>query len=354
MQKSLAYAPLVSLHSALAEGETVPSWVQLVPAGTFSANDGRGPWVLADAAAVIARSLPKPGAKLPIDENHATDLSAKMGFSAPARGWIVEMQARPDGIWGRVEWTDAGRALLADKAYFGISPVLALEPAKSGASRVLKVLRASLTNDPALDELAHLYHRGSEMDLTSKVRTALNLAEDVGEDGILSAIKDLYSKAEKSGTGDELVGRFAKAAGLDAALTAEALEEALQAKAKAAADKVDAAVVTQLQSQLATLQASVARKEAVAAIDAAITAGKPIKPLRDHYIERHMKDPKSVDKELAALASIHDGGVKPEKHKAPEAIEGLSAVEIHQKAVALSKEKNISHTDAVLQLAGRR
>lgn len=38
---------------------------------------------------------------------------------------IIELQAREDGsIWGRAEWNSAGRQLLAERAYVGISPVI--------------------------------------------------------------------------------------------------------------------------------------------------------------------------------------------------------------------------------------
>lgn len=40
--------------------------------------------------------------KLPVDECHATDKAAPDGRQAPARGWIVQMEVRADGLWGRV------------------------------------------------------------------------------------------------------------------------------------------------------------------------------------------------------------------------------------------------------------
>ena len=37
--------------------------------------------------------------------------------ASTARGWIVNLEARDDGLWGQVEWTAHGSALMADKAY---------------------------------------------------------------------------------------------------------------------------------------------------------------------------------------------------------------------------------------------
>jgi len=61
--------------------------------------------VLAEVAEAITGALGHARDRngLIIDENHATDHAAPHGLPAPSRGRIVEMQGRPDGIWGRVE-----------------------------------------------------------------------------------------------------------------------------------------------------------------------------------------------------------------------------------------------------------
>ncbi len=86
----------ITLHTALDAG--VPEWVQLVPAGTFKGADGRGPYTLTNAAAVIAASMAGPNARLPVDENHSTDIAAPKGEPSPARGWIVERHLGPRGM----------------------------------------------------------------------------------------------------------------------------------------------------------------------------------------------------------------------------------------------------------------
>lgn len=268
---------LSALHSE-AGADGIPEWVHLVPSGTFSGQDGRGPYRLSEPAAVIAASM--AAGKLPIDENHATDLAAPRGEPAPARGWIVEMQGRADGLWGRVEWTDSGRALMADQSYRGVSPVFTHD--KQG--RVTRVLRAALTNTPNLGALATLHtQQDAQMDFP-RMRTLLGLPADADEAAIFAAIEARNAAQEQ-------------ATALQAQLTA----------LQAAAIKPD--VVVALQAQVATLQAAQARATAVAAIDAAIAAGKPIAPLRDHYIARHMADAASVAAELDKLPSLHAGGM---------------------------------------------
>ena len=144
----------------------VPEWVHLLPAGEIRAMDGRGPYRVASMTR-IALQLP-PGDKLPIDECHATDLAARMGLPAPARGWIVELQAREDGLWGRVEWTATGRQLMAERAYKGISPAIVYNASRD----VLKVLRASLTNTPNLQGLTALHSASIPDGFSHAVRVA--------------------------------------------------------------------------------------------------------------------------------------------------------------------------------------
>ncbi len=249
-----------------------PDWVHLVPAGTFRGADGRGPYTLANAGAVIAASM--AAGPLVLDENHATDHAAKIGAGAPAQGWIVELQARDDGIWGRIEWTPAGLALMAGRAYRGISPAFFHD--KSG--RVQQLVRAALTNVPNLTKLKTLHTQGNPMDLT-KLREALGLPDEADEAAILAAV----TTARQSAT-------------------------ALQSQVTDMAGKVVA-----LQTQVDTAAQAAAKDRATAAIDAAITAGKPIKALRDHYIARHMADADAVAKELDAMVSLHSGGAKPPK-----------------------------------------
>lgn len=291
-------------HVLLAQGASVPDWIHLVPAGTFRGVDGRGPWRLRDAQAVINASIPPDSnVKLPIDENHAIDVATKAGLPSPARGWIVELQAREDGIYGRVEWNDSGVQLMSDRAYGGISPVFT---ASKVDGTVLRILRAALTNTPNLTQLDTLNsQQETGMDLAS-VRKALGLPETADEAACLAAIA---ANATATSTHSQVLGRIAQAAGLDAAAAPDAVVTALQTRQQAGDPKALADQVVSLQTQLTTLQQDTRKKDATAFVDGAIKAGKPIAPLRDHYITRHMADATAVEKEIGALVSINAGGV---------------------------------------------
>lgn len=147
-------ADSIALCSAVALPATggVPEWVHIIPAGQVRTIDGRGPYTVPNMVALAAASL-AAGDKLPIDENHATDKGAALGLPAPARGWIVALEARSDGLWGKVDWTGSGRKLMLEKAYSGISPVLVHDR----ANVVARLLRASLTNTPNLQGLTTLH-----------------------------------------------------------------------------------------------------------------------------------------------------------------------------------------------------
>jgi phage I-like protein len=290
---------VAAIHTTLAapdEGATVPAWVHLIPAGKFGGVDGRGPYLLDDAQGVIEASMAAADGRLPIDENHSTDRAAPEGRPAPALGWIVELQARADGIWGRVEWTTNGEQMVADRAYRGVSPVFL----HTRAGVVRQLLRAALTNTPNLTDLHTLHtQQGYMMDLTV-LRAALGLPETADEAAITAAIAE--RDAAIAGHAAEIRAIVA-AAGLDEALQGDALITALQA-----ARATPPAALTALQAQLTELRTERARERAEMFVDGAIRAGKPIVANRDRLIAAHMADAAGTEALVNAMPSINAGG----------------------------------------------
>lgn len=331
-----------SLHFSIPAG-AAPEWVHLTPAGTFSGVDGRGPYRVEDAQAIIGASM--AAGKLAIDENHAIDKAAPEGRPAPARGWIVAMEARADGIWGRVEWTGEGKRLVDDHAYRGFSPVIVSEKA---TGKVLRILRGALTNDPNLT-LTTLHNRENDMTFLVKLRQALGLKDDAAEDAVLAAVTShaaivtahgelavatglkadatpaallaqVTAHAADAGKLAAIAAHFT-AAGLELSkLTPKDLETQLQARSGGGDAELRQTVIT-LQSRLDTVTAERAKEVATAFVDKAITDGKPIRSLRDHYITRHQKDAAAVETEINALVSIHSGSVKQPKSSEPGALD---------------------------------
>lgn len=302
----------------LPTGDTAPDWIHLLPAGEITTVDSRGPYRISDAEALIAASM-ADGARLPVDENHATDLLAPQGHPAPARGWITALQARADGIWGQVEWTGAGRELVAGRAYRHVSPVIAHRKDKT----VTGVLRASLVNRPNLRGLAALHHQDPSMDFLAKVRQALGLKDDADEAATLTALGALRTS---SSTHAAQLAPIAKAAGLAEDADGAAVLQAVQTL-RDPAKTVPAETVVALQAEITALKTDRAREKAEGYVDAAIKAGKIAAPaqMRDHYIARHMVDPTAVEKELGAMPSLHSrgaggGSVLPPKVKDGEPV----------------------------------
>ena len=295
---------LIARHQMMLS-EGVPEWVHLLPAGEFRGVDGRGPYRVIDPQAVITASM--AARELPIDENHATYKAAQNGGEAPARGWIVEMQAREDGIWGRVRWTDAGTALMTDKSYRGLSP----EFSHTKDGNVLALISAALTNRPNLAALTALHTdalnpTGDTMDLAA-LRAALGLPDTADEAAILAAASAARTQTTAH---SQQLSSIATAIGLAADAGQETILTTLQTQRGAATDvQRMAQQVTTLETQIATMRRDQAQGAAVAFVDAQIRAGKPINSLRDHYIARHVADAAAVEREIGALPVINAGGM---------------------------------------------
>jgi len=192
----------VALHSQK-DPETGRIWIHLLPAGTFTGRDGRGPYRAEDAQAIMATSRALAGrTRMPVDYNHAIDLAAPQGGASPAAGWITGLQAHTDGIWGLVEWTARAARHIAEREYRYISP--AFTHTQDG--RVTAILRASLVNVPNLTQLVALASMEKTVadpsesvqdprQILDAIRALLGLSQDTDAVAILGAITALRDGA---------------------------------------------------------------------------------------------------------------------------------------------------------------
>jgi len=302
-------------QASLAPG-AIPDWIQLTPVGVFSGADGRGPFVLEDMVAVIAASMPN-GKPLAIDINHAIDLKGSAGEPSPAVGWIVELQARHDGIWGRVEWTARGREIVAAKEYGFISPVLMTT--LDDPAQVISIERASLCNDPNLTQLKSLHLKQGESIMDKELRAALGLPEDAKDDAVLAAAK---AAAEAQKTGASLMTKLREVGGLETQADDEKIIATFTEKFAAAIKETGsvapaAAEKVAMEQQIAALNARLlevtqtqAREKAEAFVNKAIANFQIVPALKEHFIARHMKEPALVEKEIAAMPALMSAGLK--------------------------------------------
>ncbi|TMV06129.1 phage protease [Brucella haematophila] len=276
----------------------VPEWVHLMPAGTFSGADGRGPYIAGDLQQIVAQ-FRNSGRKLPLDINHSTDKLGTQGFESPAVGWIVDMEAREDGIWGKVEWNARGKSAIGDREYGYLSPALFVTEGKP--HRVIEIGRASLTNDPNLKlNSLHTANLTGEPDMEEELRKALGLPEDADAAAILAAVAE---KTLHSAT----LAKVVETAGVNIDASGEQIVTSLQSRQSGDdAEKVELRkTVTELQSKVTILTNDTARKTAEAVINRAVEEGKVVPTLREHFISRHMKNAQEVEDEIKLLPSLH-------------------------------------------------
>jgi phage I-like protein len=182
--------PALFAEMELPGSDQAPEWVQLVPAGLIKGRDGRS-FRLADPGAVVAASA--LGADLPIDYEHQIDDPSRRGADGvvKAAGWIKQLEVRADGIWGRVEWTETARNMIAAKEYRYLSPVLLH---KQAGLEVVRILGASLVHRPNL-ELKVLSSEEPSQPVRSdpalpQIATALGLDAGAGLDTILATLRE--------------------------------------------------------------------------------------------------------------------------------------------------------------------
>jgi phage I-like protein len=279
---------------------TPPEWVHLIPAGTFSGRDGRGPFTL-DAQAVLD-AFASHGADLPIDYDHQSLTADEKAGPVPAAGWIKELQAREDGIWARVEWTPRAADLLAHKEYRYLSPVFRYQ-AKDG--RVVALSGAGLTHNPNLYLQAAASRKESHAvdELLERLIYMLNLPVTATPDEVAAELAKLIDRL--------------KTAEAAAANAAEELAAA-QAREPDPAQYVPVSLHKQVADQLAALQADLARREAEAAVEAAMSSRKVSPGMRDWALDYASRDLEGFKAFAAAAPEIVTEGA----HRRAESAHG--------------------------------
>ena len=294
--------------------------MQLIPAGTFSGRDGRGPYDAGDKSSmekIVAASLERAGSsEIVIDYDHQGVFGAVEGVGgrAPAAGWVKEFEVRDTGIWGLVDWTKAANTAITDKEYKYLSPVFS----HTKAGKVLEIAMAALTNTPNLDlaEVAAFSKLTRQETTMDKIIAALGLKEDSKEDAVLTALNSVLvaSAAVVTATG---LGKDAKPDAVLAAIADAFSTRLAVAKAVGAADNAKGEVIItavasavaggssddpdptkfvpiaqfkELSNQVATMSASIEGDKATDAVEAAMSDGKVSPASKEWAINYAKKD----------------------------------------------------------------
>ncbi len=198
-------APVSATQAAQStDAPSTEQWVHLVPQGTTMGRDGRGPYTL-DVAAVTA-AFAQHRADLPVDYEHQMLTATQKSGPVPAAGWITDVQARDNGLWGKVQWTAQAAQLLKERAYRYVSAVFDHLP----DGRVVRLKGAGLVHTPNLPlqaaasqqhDLTTTAAQGARMkfdELLERLRYLFNLPTMTDASGVVAELEKVKNKLQSA------------------------------------------------------------------------------------------------------------------------------------------------------------
>lgn len=240
-----------------AESATKELWVELIPRGTFSGEDGRT-WHNKEPDYVITSS---DITNIPWDIEHATHIKGPKGEPAPAQGWVEELQNRNGAIYGRVVFNRGGQEIISERQYRYYSPTFYFDD----QGNVLAVRSVGFTNEPNLNVPA-LNRKEKTMPLPTALASALGLdAATATEADAVTAIGTLKSDKELA---------------LNRAQTLESKQPDINLYVPKETHQLALNRAQEAEQKLAEL----ADAEIVALVDGAIEAGKIAPANKDMYL----------------------------------------------------------------------
>lgn len=296
------------------EGAGLAEWYHLVPSGEFAGRDGRGPYVLEDAQAFIRRFIDW-GVDLCVDYEHQSlDAKQKAG-PVPAAGWIKALEARENGIWARIDWTEAAASCLRAKEYRFLSPVYTFNP-RTGAVQMLT--GAGLTNYPNLNLQAAASRQGATMDeLRERLCYLLNLPLTTTDEELKGHLDKLKAMIDASTAATAAQAQLAKAVGLAEGADMATVATTVQSRLSAAPDPaayVPKSAFDQVSHSFQTLRDQVAKEGAERLVQEAMSSGKVPPALKDwatDYATRSPEDFKRYLETAPVHSAAHSNEGKP-------------------------------------------
>jgi len=274
--------------------------------GQITGIDGRG-WQM-DAESIIANAVASK-TDYPIDYNHASLDARKTGAVAPAAGWVdhATLEARPDGIYGRVQWNEAAVNHLTEREFRYTSPVFTFNP-KTGKTLAYK--GSGLTHYPNLGDLTPVTNSNegeSVMDeIIEEIREALNLPTASNAAEIKVELDKLFSRVGKLATNSD--ARLIDQVGMIEARLESAETKAVAAVAANAqgdpAQFVPRAEFDRVDNALKTITTTQENQRVEAAVNTALDAGKIAPASLDWAKDLCRTNPKSFDEFVANTAQV--------------------------------------------------
>jgi hypothetical protein len=210
-------------------------WIQIAPFGEFPHPAGVVQVIDAAAVKAMADSF-DPDRKALIDFDHYSDLSnaqkeavddAGVALPSEAAGWIEDVEAREDGLYGLANFNRAGERAIGDEKYRFVSPVWLrrdCEAAGEGRLRPMKLSKVGLTNEPNIRVIAPIANREGAEPMAGPMCALSNAAPVENPASIIAP-----EKAQPQPKGNEMREKLIAALGLDAEATDEQILEAVAA-----------------------------------------------------------------------------------------------------------------------------
>ncbi len=287
----------------------VPTEIQVIPYGINVQTD-KGPYTLDNECAeeVVAAFANKQN-DMVIDYEHQT----LYGKEAPAAGWIKKLINKgKGGVWAVVEWTEKAKQYIANREYRYVSPVVLQNITDFRTRRLINV---ALTNAPNIDGMVPLVNKsGYQFDFEKEEPTmwklllaALGLSETATEQeavAMVNKMKAMVNKAvlaalglSETATEQEAITMVNKlktpvqVVANKSVLTALGLAEtATEADVTGTimAMKQGSGQAGELATKLATLEASLKKKDADELVAIAMKDGK-ITPAQKEWADEYAK-----------------------------------------------------------------
>ncbi len=271
----------------------VPETISVLPIGHVVSSKGEFD-VDEESFRAMKAQIAQRGVDLVVDYEHQT----LKGVEAPAAGWVKELKLEDGCIKAVVEWTARGAEYLKNREYRYLSPVVSVRKADGKATGLHSL---ALTNTPAIEGMTPLVNSEnfeggqSNMDILKKLAELLGLGEDATEEQIMEALSACVAENKSLKEGQK------PPAADENTVANKAVCELLGLKAGAPAADVTAKIMelktgtidgVNLAEELKALKAQNARRDADAAVELALKAGKITPAQKEWATSYALSDPK--------------------------------------------------------------
>lgn len=272
-----------------------PEVIPVLPLGHVVSQKGEFD-VDEESFRAMKAQIARRGVDLVVDYEHQT----LKGVQAPAAGWVKELILRDGGIAARVEWTPAATEYLQNKEYRYLSPVITVRKLDGKATGLHSL---ALTNTPAIEGMTPIvnslnFEGGQEnMEFIQQIAKLLGLAEGAGPEEVMKALQTCIDE-NKALKDDEGKGKEPPAADV---VANKAVCELLGLGAGAATEDVTAKIMelkggtidgVNVLEELKALKRLASERDADAAVDLALKAGKIAPAQKDWARDYALTSPK--------------------------------------------------------------